>query len=462
MRMVALRVGPAPPDTTPPTAPSTLRVTSPTPVVQTVQTYINTTFFTTHTTAPFDSTGGDLIVVTASSHAGVTMTPSDSFNNTWISAAGPTSTIIGFDLRTQVWYAKSSTVGPNHTFTLNLSASEPLVISVIVVKGSNISAPIDAISTIGDDGGLQALNVTSPNITTTSGNDLLIGFGKSSVSETWTSGSGYTAQPAASSNFLDAETGLAATPGTYKATFSISTAATWQAAVASVKPSASALSLSWTASTDPDSPVSNYFVERCQGVGCTSFAQIAAPAGTTYTDTGLAASTSYSYRVRATDPAGNLSGYSNVVTTTTSSGGAPTITANAGTTPQSATINTAFANALAVSVKDAGNHPVSGVNVTFTAPGSGASGVFSNSTATIIVATNGSGVASAPFTANATAGGPYTVTAAAAGLTTVNFALTNTAGAATTMKADTRGAAQQLAQNQPPFNTRAPPADSKK
>src|SRR5260370_7515513 len=83
------------------------------------------------------------------------------------------------------------------------------------------------------------------------------------------------------------------------------------------------------------------------------------------------------------------------------------MTANAGTTPQSATINTAFANALAVTVKDAGSNPVSGVNVTFTAPGAGASGVFSNSTATITVATNASGVASAPFTANATAGGPY-------------------------------------------------------
>src|SRR5438128_1512742 len=96
--------------------------------------------------------------------------------------------------------------------------------------------------------------------------------------------------------------------------------------------------------------------------------------------------------------------------------------------PLPSTISTAFANALAVTVKDAGSNPVSGVNVTFTAPGSGASGVFSNSTATIIVATNASGVASAPFTANATAGGPYTVTAGATGLTTVNFSLTNTAG----------------------------------
>jgi len=121
---------------------------------------------------------------------------------------------------------------------------------------------------------------------------------------------------------------------------------------------------------------------------------------------------------------------------TNTAGAASTMTPNAGTTPQSATINTAFANPLAVTVRDASNNPVSGVNVTFTAPGSGASGVFSNSTVTIVVATNASGVASAPFTANATSGGPYTVTAAATGLTTVNFSLTNTAGAASSMTAN--------------------------
>ena len=102
------------------------------------------------------------------------------------------------------------------------------------------------------------------------------------------------------------------------------------------------------------------------------------------------------------------------------------MTANANTTPQSAAINTAFANALAVTVRDAGSNPLSGVNVTFAAPVSGASGIFSNGTATITVATNASGVAAAPFTANSTAGGPYTVTAASTGLTSVNFSLTNT------------------------------------
>jgi hypothetical protein len=132
---------------------------------------------------------------------------------------------------------------------------------------------------------------------------------------------------------------------------------------------------------------------------------------------------------------------------TNNAGAAASMTANAGTTPQSATINTAFANALAVTVKDAGSNPVSGVNVTFTAPGSGASGKFSNNTATITVATNGSGVASAPFTANATAGGPYTVTAAATGLTAVNFSLTNIAGAASSMAANAGTTPQSAAIN---------------
>jgi chitodextrinase len=76
------------------------------------------------------------------------------------------------------------------------------------------------------------------------------------------------------------------------------------------------INLTWTASTD-NVGVTGYKVERCQGAGCASFAQIATPAGTTYSDTGLLANTTYLYRVRATDAAGNLSGYSNTASTTT-------------------------------------------------------------------------------------------------------------------------------------------------
>ena len=79
------------------------------------------------------------------------------------------------------------------------------------------------------------------------------------------------------------------------------------------------INLSWTASTD-NVGVTGYRVERCQGAGCASFAQIATSTGTSFSDTGLAAATSYSYRVRAADAAGNLSAYSNVASAATQGG----------------------------------------------------------------------------------------------------------------------------------------------
>src|SRR5205823_4145627 len=65
--------------------------------------------------------------------------------------------------------------------------------------------------------------------------------------------------------------------------------------------SASQINLSWTASTD-NVAVTGYMVERCQGASCATFAQIATPTTTTFSDTGLGVG-SYSYRVRATDAA---------------------------------------------------------------------------------------------------------------------------------------------------------------
>ena len=83
------------------------------------------------------------------------------------------------------------------------------------------------------------------------------------------------------------------------------------------------VNLSWTASTD-NVGVTNYLLERCTGASCTNFVQVATPPGTTYNDTGLTANTTYRYRVRATDAAGNLSGYSNIANATTQSGGGGT------------------------------------------------------------------------------------------------------------------------------------------
>ena len=75
------------------------------------------------------------------------------------------------------------------------------------------------------------------------------------------------------------------------------------------------IELSWT---DNATNESGFKIERCEGAGCSAFLQIAtAPSNaTSYSDVGLAASTTYNYRVRAYNSAGD-SPYSNSSQATT-------------------------------------------------------------------------------------------------------------------------------------------------
>jgi uncharacterized protein (TIGR03437 family) len=114
---------------------------------------------------------------------------------------------------------------------------------------------------------------------------------------------------------------------------------------------------------------------------------------------------------------------SDISLTVTGTAGPPASLTATGT-PQGTIVSTPFAKPLSVAVRDANNNLLSGVSVTFTAPSSGASGVFSNGSNTITVASNALGMANATFTANATVGGPYTVTAAV-GSVSASFSLTN-------------------------------------
>lgn len=83
--------------------------------------------------------------------------------------------------------------------------------------------------------------------------------------------------------------------------------------------STSQINFSWTASTDADSGIANYVVQRCTGAGCTSWATTSSPIGTTLNDTGLTTGTTYLYRVRAVDNSGNMSAFSGVASATTGS-----------------------------------------------------------------------------------------------------------------------------------------------
>uniref|UniRef100_Q021V3 Ig domain protein, group 1 domain protein n=1 Tax=Solibacter usitatus (strain Ellin6076) TaxID=234267 RepID=Q021V3_SOLUE len=103
-------------------------------------------------------------------------------------------------------------------------------------------------------------------------------------------------------------------------------------------------------------------------------------------------------------------------------GTAARIEATGGRT-QNTVVQTAFAQPLQATVRDANSNPVSGVTVTFTAPGSGASATLSATSAV----TDANGHATVTATANGTAGS-YTVTAAAGAVTGASFSLTNTTG----------------------------------
>ena len=81
-------------------------------------------------------------------------------------------------------------------------------------------------------------------------------------------------------------------------------------------PSPTQINLGWTASTD-NVGVTGYRVERCQGAGCTTSPRSPPRPRRRSATPACPPATTYRYRVRAADAAGNLSAYSSIATATT-------------------------------------------------------------------------------------------------------------------------------------------------
>jgi endo-1,4-beta-xylanase len=100
------------------------------------------------------------------------------------------------------------------------------------------------------------------------------------------------------------------------------------------------LTLSWPASSGT---VTNYQIERATGENSTSFTQVGTSTTTSFNNTGLTANTTYRYRVRATNSAGN-SAYSPITNVTTGGGtgqppGAPGTPTTSNVTATSVTVS---------------------------------------------------------------------------------------------------------------------------
>ncbi len=115
--------------------------------------------------------------------------------------------------------------------------------------------------------------------------------------------------------------------GEFNTQWAISTATTDAAGVDTEPPtkptnvqattvSSSEIDLAWTASTD-NVGVTEYIILRCEGAGCTPTVRVGSTPNTSYRDSGLAAGTTYRYRIRVTDAAGNFNTQWAISTATT-------------------------------------------------------------------------------------------------------------------------------------------------
>ena len=294
---------------------------------QSPQTSVTITF-----TAP--QAAGDLNVVVVGWNDSTVAVSSvtDSKGNSYQGAVGPT--IVSGLLSQAIYYAKNivSAAAGTNVVTVRFSGAATFPdIRILEYSGADLNSPVDVTAVSSGIGGTS----NSGTFSTTSSTDLI--FGANTVrNATSGPGSGFTQRLLTVPDRDIAEDRMVTAAAVYNAAAPV-TGGSWimqmvafrtPVATGDTQPptapanltasaaSGSQINLSWTASTD-NVGVTGYRVERCQGMGCSSFAPITTVAATTYSDTGLVANTSYTYRVRARDAAGNLSSYSNTATATT-------------------------------------------------------------------------------------------------------------------------------------------------
>jgi DNA-binding protein YbaB len=260
-----------------------------------------------------------------------------------------------------IYYAKNiiaAAAGANTvTVTFNGSTTFP-DIRILEYSGVDTTNPLDV--SVGAGGNSTALN--SGSVTTTNANDLLVAANE--IAHTTNGTDSNFTQRLQTDNQNIIEDRIVTATGSYSATATQQAAGDWVMEMVAFKAastgdtqaptaptnltataaSSSQINLSWTASTD-NVGVANYRVERCQGASCSNFAQIATPTGTTYSDTGLSASTSYSYRVRAADAVPNLSGYSNTASASTSTQAIAYVQGNYAVADPASTIQATYSSA---------------------------------------------------------------------------------------------------------------------
>ena len=316
-------------------------------VPQTPQSTVSVTF-----TAAQSAGGLNVVAVGWYDTTSQVLSVTDNRGNNYQRVAGPTTQA---QAGTQsIYYAPNIVAAPaggtTVTVTFNAAVNYP-DIRIAEYSGIDPLNPVD--KTVSGTGTGTTSN--SGSVTTTNPNDLLVGANYVTTHSTGP-GTSFTQRVITDPDGSILEDRIVTTTGSYNATAPLTdgswimqmvafraamsgppdtTAPTAPSNLAASATSSTQINLSWTGSTD-NVAVSGYQVERCQNAGCSNFTLLTTVATTSYSNTGLSASTSYSYRVRAVDAAGNQSGYSNTASATTQTAPdttAPTAPTNLTATP---------------------------------------------------------------------------------------------------------------------------------
>ncbi len=222
--------------------------------------YINRKPLTSHTTAAFNSGGASTIVVYLSSHPSWDGRPvtidgiTDNAGNSWKVLAGPTPWVgSSFTLLSAIYYVNGPVTIAEHQLTVNLSNPAPLVLHVIAVSGSDITAPPlhSAISSLPP--GTKSVEVNASPITVPP-HTLLLAWAKNESIATASALDDYILDRQ-SPAFLWGESKNTLVGGSYSSHFRYDTAIGYQTAIVGIKAATLPFAISQSIKTSRSTPV---------------------------------------------------------------------------------------------------------------------------------------------------------------------------------------------------------------
>ena len=222
--------------------------------------YINRKPLISHMTASFNSGGASTIVAFISSHPLWNGHPisvvglSDNVGNSWKALEGPTPWVgSSFELLSAIYYVNAPVTSVEHELTVDLTNPAPLVVHVIAVSGSDITAPPMHSAINSMHAGLKSVDVTAEPIAVPD-HTLLLAWAKNESTATASALDGYTLDNQ-STPFLWGESKTALTAGSYTSHFRYATAIGYQTAILGIKRAILPVAVSQTIKTDRSTPV---------------------------------------------------------------------------------------------------------------------------------------------------------------------------------------------------------------